>query len=108
HEKKCPLWRMKASLKLQDYDALLRAKEKYIVGLGALGPEAVPGFIADLKKPDAGARLKAAVELGQIGPEAKEAVAGLLALVQEKDDELRLAALTALGNIGAEAKAALP
>src|SRR5262249_19146048 len=108
HEKKCPLWRMKASLKLQDYDALLREKGKYIVGLGALGPEAVPGFIADLKKPDLPTRLKAVVELGQIGSEAKQAVPDLLVLLQERDDELRGAALTALGNMGTDAKAALP
>ena len=47
HEKKCPLWRMKGSLKIVDYDACMREKNKYVVGLGALGPEAVPAFIAD-------------------------------------------------------------
>ena len=36
HDKKGPLWRMKGSLKMTYYDACMREKNKYVVGLGAL------------------------------------------------------------------------
>ncbi|MBL8798159.1 MAG: HEAT repeat domain-containing protein [Planctomycetia bacterium] len=99
HEKKAPLWRMKASLKITDYEACLREKNKFVVGLGALGPEAVPAFIDDLKKDDSGTRLKAAVELGQIGEDAKEALPALEGSLKDKDAEVRMRAAEALVRI---------
>lgn len=108
HDKKCPLWRMKASLKLMDYDAMLREKNKYVVGLGALGPEAVPGFIADLKKPAVDVRLKAAVELGQIGEEAKEALPALGEAIKDTDAEVRIRSAEALVRIDAKNQAGVP
>jgi hypothetical protein len=45
HERKAPLWRIKASLQLTDYNAMMAAKGKYVVGLGAGGgPPAVRFF----------------------------------------------------------------
>jgi uncharacterized protein (TIGR03067 family) len=108
HEKKCPLWRMKASLKLLDYDAMLREKNKYVVGLGALGPEAVPGFIADLKKPEADVRLKAAIELGQIGDEAKPALPALAEALKDTNGEVRIRSAEALVRIDPKNETAVP
>jgi HEAT repeat protein len=108
HEKKCPLWRMKASLKIVDYDACLRDKNKYVVGLGALGPEAVPGFIADLKKADAAVRLKAAVELGQIGDDAKPALPALAEALKDADGEVRIRSAESLVRIDPRNTSAVP
>ncbi len=108
HEKKAPLWRMKGSLKLVDYEGMLREKNKYIVGLGALGPEAVPGFIADLKKPDVAARLKAAVELGQIGEDAKAALPALGDTLKDADAEVRIRSAEALVRIDPKNEAGVP
>ena len=108
HEKKAPLWRVKASLKILDYDAALRDKAKYVVGLGALGPEAVPGFMADLKKADVAARLKAAVELGQIGEDAKPALPALAETLKDADGEVRIRSAEALVRIDPKNEAGVP
>lgn len=107
HEKKAPLWRLKASLKLQDYEAILRERKKYVVGLGALGPEAVPGFVSQLKSPDAKARLTAAEELGNIGSDAKAAVAPLTEVLNDGDWAVRIKAADALVKIDPAAPKAI-
>lgn len=38
HEKKAPLWQMKASLKIIDYDLCMRNRDKFVVALGAGDP----------------------------------------------------------------------
>jgi len=68
----------------------------------------VPSLIKSLKDANRETKVKAARELGSVGPEAKEAVPHLLPLAQGKDDELRTAALIALEQVGAESKPALP
>jgi HEAT repeat protein len=108
HDKKCPLWRMKASLAIGDHAACMREKDKFVVGLGALGPEAVPAFIADLGKPDAGVRLKAAVELGQIGEDAKPALTALGTALQDADVEVRTRSAEALVRIDPKNTTAVP
>ncbi len=99
HEKKCPLWRMKASLTLGDHAACMRERDKFVVGLGALGPEAVPAFVADLGKPDVATRLKAAIELGQIGEDAKASLEALGAAIKDADPEVRMRSAEALVRI---------
>jgi HEAT repeat protein len=105
HEKKAPLWRLKAGLQIQDYNAVIADKAKYLVGLGALGPEAVPGFVAQLKHADPKVRAKAAEELGQIGADAKSALEPLAAVMGDSDGLVRIRAAEAVARID-EPKAA--
>jgi HEAT repeat protein len=108
HEKKAPLWRMKGSLKITDYDACMREKAKYVVGLGALGPEAVPGFVKALSDANPAVRAKAAEELGQIGPEAKPALEPLAKALADGDGFVRIKAAEALLSVDPANKASLP
>jgi HEAT repeat protein len=102
HEKKAPLWRMKASLKIGDYEACMRKKNDFIVGLGALGPEAVPAFIKALEGGDAAKRIAAIDELGGIGSDAKAAVPALLAAARDADRMIAAKALAAAAAIEPE------
>jgi HEAT repeat protein len=108
HEKKAPLWRMKGSLKIADYEACMREKAKYVVGLGALGPEAVPGFVKALTDANPATRAKAAEELGQIGPEAKPAIDPLVRTLADAEAGVRIKAAEAVLNIEPAHKSALP
>jgi len=108
HDKKCPLWRMKTSLALTDHAVCMRERDKYVVGLGALGPEAVPAFIADLKKPEVATRVKAAVELGQIGEDAKTSLEALSQALQDADAEVRIRSAEALVRIDSNNTTGVP
>ena len=71
HGQKGSVRRIRASLKLSDDKAIEAAGERYVVGRGVGGKEAVPRLAAALKHDDACVRAEAAEDLGQIGAEAK-------------------------------------
>lgn len=98
------IWRIKASLKLNDYFAMMADKPRFVVGSGTGDVAAVPALLDGLKSPDAAARSQAARGLGQIGPEAKAAVAPLAAALKDKDLGVRAAAAQALVRLEQEAR----
>jgi HEAT repeat protein len=70
--------------------------------------KAIPALIQATTDDDATVRAWAALDLGQIGPDAKAAVPALIQLVRSPDEGCRNDACIALGDIGPAAKDALP
>jgi HEAT repeat protein len=66
----------------------------------------VAQLVRAAKDKDAGARLKAIAELGDLGPEAKAAVPALAEALRDDDIGVRRAAAVALGRVGPEAREA--
>jgi vesicle coat complex subunit len=83
-----------------------------ILGCGAAKEEPVqvrvPALIKALSDPDAGARGRAAAELGRIGPEANEAVPALIKALGETNADVRASAAEALGEIGPQKEEVVP
>lgn len=64
------------------------------------------GLLGALRDKDTFARWRAAVALGELGPEAAEATAALIEGLEDEDDNVRSAAAVALGKIGPAARPA--
>jgi HEAT repeat protein len=65
-------------------------------------------LVKALRDKDAGVRTRAAMALGQAGPDAKEAVPMLIEALKDSHVDVRMAAVDALGEMGAEGKEAAP
>jgi HEAT repeat protein len=77
--------------------------------LGALGSDAVTALLEVLKDKKSPIPLRrAAVAIGEIGPEAKAAVPLLSQALKMNDWDVRLSAIYSLGRIGPDAKTGLP
>ena len=70
--------------------------------------ERVRELIQKLKDDRSYVRMRAASDLGRIGPAAKEAVPALAEALNDRDHYVRSRAVSALGRIGPAAKAAVP
>jgi HEAT repeat protein len=108
HGQKGRVRRIRASLKLIDDKAIAAAGERYVVGRGVGGKEAVPRLEAALKHAEAGVRAEAAEDLGQIGAEAKSAVSALRKALDDGDGFVRVFAAEALWRIDPDNKESLP
>lgn len=78
--------------------------------LGKLGQPAVSPLLAILKDKDKSAtlRAKAALALGNIGPQAQEALPVLAKALKEKDKELKKRAASAIGAIASNPYGTMP
>ncbi len=88
-----PLWA--AALADSDSEVLMCARQALV----AVGVQAVPALLKVLEGPNLGARLEAALALGEIGAEARAAVPHLLALAQQVKGSERAMVISMLGNI---------
>ncbi len=78
------------------------------IALGKMGPDAAIPLIPALKHKDKNVRMRAALALHDLGPQAKPAVGALAAALKDPEEEVRRYASRALGGIGPEARAAIP
>ena len=92
------------SLFLADAVQLAVAQEKEPVYDG----KPVSEWIARLKDEDDSVRLKAAMSLRQLGPEAKAAVPALVECLKDSNASVRCESAFALQRIGPAAKPAIP
>jgi HEAT repeat protein len=106
--KEQPVWRIKASLKMPGSVAEVASDPKWVVGLGAGGPEDVPALLEGLRSGEARARVEAADDLGLIGPPAKDAVPALRAALKDTDGLVRARAAGALARIEQDSQTAVP
>ncbi|HZZ72257.1 MAG TPA: HEAT repeat domain-containing protein [Pirellulales bacterium] len=99
----CPVWRIRASLKMPERVWEVGDKgSPWVVGPGAAGPEDVPALIASLQAHEARMRLEAAEELGLIGAPAQLALAPLERAFHDPDPLVRASAARASALIGDE------
>lgn len=70
-----------------------------LVLYGGQGGSQVQDLIRDLQNPDESVRLRAAKELGKLGPAARDAVPMLQKLAQDPDEDVRRVAAAALTRI---------
>jgi len=78
------------------------------IALGKMNPDAVNPLTGALTHKDKNVRMRAALALHDLGPQAKPAVGALIAALKDPDEEVRRYAARALGAIGPEAQAAIP
>src|SRR5262249_57483041 len=90
-ERELRIMRIKASLKMAAYAYQVKA-----IGLGAVGPEEIPGLVETLKGGNATARAEAADDLSSLGPQAKAAVPALSQALNDADALVRVRAAKAL------------
>ncbi len=62
---------------------------------------ALPGLVEQLKNPDPIVRMKAAKELGRMGPTARSTIPALKALANDPDEDVRMVAANAIRKIEA-------
>lgn len=99
--KDCPVWRIRASLKMPTCTWEIGSKDsRWVVGPGVAGPEDVPGFVRDLASKDARIRAHAADDLGLIGWGGRAAVPDLLKAFDDADPLVRVSAARAVVFIG--------
>jgi HEAT repeat protein len=104
--KDCPIWRIKASLKMPDNAMEVGSKDsKWIVGPGVAAPEDVPGLTRKLDDKEAAVRGSAADDLGLIGRPARSAAPTLAKLLEDPEPLIRIRAATAVALIGEDASA---
>jgi HEAT repeat protein len=103
-ERRPRLWRVRASLKIISYDD---DPARFVVGPGTGDRGAVPGMLKRLRSKDAGARRRAAEDLGEVGPEAKAALPALTAALKDEDGRVRVEAAEALWRVGGKADPAV-
>ncbi len=100
--KDCPVWRVKASLKMPDRVWEVGDKSSpWVIGPGAVGPEDVPKLVAILRNsPDVEKRRITADELGMGGGRASAALPELYwAIESDSDPMVRVNAARAAGLI---------
>ncbi len=108
HGKKGRVWRIKASLKIDDITAVGSEESRYFVGWGIGGPEVVPALVANLKSKNSHARTEAAEDLGQLGVNARTAIPALREALNDPDGYVRVYAAEALARIDPESKVDIP
>jgi HEAT repeat protein len=107
--KECPIWRLKASLKMPENAMDVGSKDsKWVVGPGAAGPEDVPDLVRKLDDKEAPVRGAAADDLGLIGRPARSAVPALVKHFTDPEPLVRLRAAKAVALIGEEPAALVP
>ena len=102
------VWRVRAGPAILSLTEALASRPDFVVGAGSGDREAVPALVTRLK--DADASVRAAEELGQVGPEGRDAVRPLTAALDDPAGLVRVRAaeaLTAVGGDDAAAAAAL-
>jgi len=72
------------------------------------GNAAVPHLVNSLASKTSVVRIKAASELGTIGPDAKTAVPDLINTLRDPDEDVVVAAVHALGKIGSDPQSVVP
>src|SRR5262245_7938886 len=103
HEREFPIVRIKASLKMANYAYQVKA-----IGLGAVGPEDIPGLVETLKGGNATARAEAADDLASLGLQAKAAVPALSQALNDPDALVRVRAAKALAKAKPDDPAPVP
>jgi HEAT repeat protein len=104
---KAPRWRIKASLKIQELDALIE-RSPYFVGWGLGGQEVVPTLVERLKSPDSKLRADAAQDLGQLQPAPAGTVAPLRLALRDADVFVRVCAAHSLATVAPDDTEAVP
>jgi hypothetical protein len=102
------IWRIKASLKIQDVEDKANEKAAHFVGWGVAGSEAVPGLVKSLTAKEARVRAEAAEDLGQIRPAPLSAVPALRQALDDPDMHVRIYAAGSLYRIQPGNKDTLP
>jgi HEAT repeat protein len=105
--KKGTVWRIKASLAIDDVNEVDGEESRHFVGWGVGGSEVMPTLLAALKDEDARVRAGAAEDLGRL-PEADRAVRdSLSAALGDPDPFVRVFAAEALVRVQADTPAAV-
>jgi HEAT repeat protein len=99
HGRKGRLWSIKAGLDIADLEQLSSPFSRHFVGWGVGGKEAVPSLIRALKHADERRRAEAAVDLGEMGAQARAAVPALRRALRDANLYVRLYAAAALLRI---------
>ncbi len=107
--KDCPVWRLKASLKMPGNAMEVGSKDsKWVVGPGWVDPQEVPTLAKALRDNKASVRAQAADDLGLAGPLAKGAVPDLVKAFHDADPFVRIGAAKAVCLIGQENEGTIP
>ena len=106
--KDCPIWRIKASLKMPENAMEVGSKDsKWVVGPGVAAAEDVPGLAKKLGDKEASVREAAADDLGLVGRPARSAVPDLVKMFEDRDPQVRIRAAKAVALIGEEDSASV-
>lgn len=108
HGKKGPIWRIKASLRINGLASALTEEWPYFVGWGVGDADAIPGLVKALEHKSARVRAEAAVDLGQLGRTARDALVPLTAALEDSDPHVRIYAAEALGLIDPKHRRPVP
>lgn len=98
----CPVWRIKASLKMPDSVWMVGDKDSpWIVGPGVAGPDEIQGLVAILKDKtkDSRARSRAAIDLGLTDWQGRPALPALEEACHDDEPLVRVQAAKAVGLI---------
>ncbi len=107
--KDCPVWRIKASLKMPGNAAEIGSKDsKWVVGPGWVDAKEVPALAKALRDSKAGVRAQAADDLGLAGPLARGAVPDLVKAYHDADPFVRISAAKAVCLIGQDNDGTIP
>ena len=107
HGQKGRVWRIKASLKIDDVEATGSEEGWYFVGWGTGDPGAAGERIRALRNNDAALRAEAAEDLGQVLPPSEAALAALHEAVHDPDGHVRIHAAKSLLRIDGQSAAAI-
>jgi hypothetical protein len=102
------IWRIKASLKIQDVEDRATEKPDHIVGWGVADFKEAPFLIKSLKAKDPHVRAEAAEDLGWIRPVPASAVPALLKALEDPDTHVRIYAAGSLSRLQPDNKDWLP
>jgi len=102
------IWRIKASLKIQEVEGKANEKAAHFVGWGVAGSEAVASLVKLLIAKEARVRAEAAEDLGQIRPAPVLAVPALQQALGDPDIHVRIYAAGSLSQIQSDNKDCRP
>ncbi len=91
--------RLRASNKMPEMAMGVGSNPAWVIGMGRVGKDELPGLRAKLQSDDAAVRAESAIDVGYLGADAAAAADDLAKLLDDKVSSVRLAAAAALLRI---------
>lgn len=91
--------RLRASNKMPEMAMGVGSNPAFVIGMGRVGKDELPGLRTNLQSTDAAVRAESALDLGFMGADAADAAQDLAKLLDDKSPSVRLAAASALLRI---------